>query len=41
MTESDLRDAYLALSSKRWDDPSLADDLRPLRDQAQQSGLTT
>ncbi len=41
MTENEIRDAYLALFSKQWTDPSLADELRPLRDHAEQNGLET
>lgn len=39
MTETELRDAYLDLFSKRWDAPSLVDDLRPLREHADNAGL--
>ena len=41
MSENDVRDAYLALFGKQGDDPSLVDDLRPLRDRARQNGLET
>jgi len=41
MTESEIRDSYLGLFSKNWRDPTVADDLRPLREEAERNGWVT
>ena len=39
MNETQIRDAYLDLFLTNWDDPSVLDGLKPLRDQAENASL--